>query len=90
LRYLQVPTYSFTDTYGRVLSVKEMREIPEYSVAFTMNKAADEDLDEIASRPYVYGSGGERDTYKLYEVSLAKLLDARFDMSRLSKVAVPT
>lgn len=89
MRYLDVDTYQYTDTHGRVLTVKEMREIPAYSVSLTINRAADDDLDEIASRSYVFGEGGERDSYKLYEANLAALLDANFDLSLFPRMVIP-
>jgi hypothetical protein len=89
MRYIGIDTYAFTDTTGRTLTVKEIREVPAYQVGFSMNKPGDVDLDELASRTYVYGDGGERDTYKLFEANMAAILDARFDMSRVLKLAIP-
>ena len=86
---MTVAEYQFTDTTGKTVMVKEMREIPAYQVGFTMNKAADDDLDELASRTYIYGTGGERDSYKLHEANIVAILEARFDLTRLKTVVVP-
>jgi hypothetical protein len=89
MRYVGIDTYTFYDTSGRAVTVNEMREIPAYSIQLTINHTADEDFDEIASRSYVYGDGGEQDTYKLFEANIVQLLDARFDLSRIPKMVIP-
>ena len=90
MRYLSVPTYQFTDTTGRTVQVKEMRELEDLSIMLTMNRSAEEDFDEIASRSYVYGEGGERDSWKLHEANIVAILDARFDYSRIPSIKVPS
>lgn len=91
MRYLNVATYSFVDSYGKSVLVHEMREIPKYPVKMTINVGSNDDLDEVASRGYVYGDGGERDSYKLYEANLTALLDANFDVSAIGgKLVVPS
>jgi hypothetical protein len=90
MRYLSVPTYQFTDTTGRTLTVREMREYPPLPIAFTMNHSSDEDFDEIASRPFVYGDGGEREAYKLHEANMVPIMDAGFDYSKLPIIKVPS
>jgi hypothetical protein len=90
MRYVAVPTYNFTDTTGKTVVMKEMREIENLSIGMTLNHAADEDFDEIASRNSVYGEGGERDSYKLHEANIVAILDAAMDYSKLSSIKVPT
>lgn len=89
MRYLSVGTYNFTDTHGKTVVMREMREIENLSIGMTLNHAADEDFDEIASRSLVYGEGGERDAYKLHEANLVAILDAGFDYSKLPSIKVP-
>ena len=90
MRFMDVATYAFTDTTGRTLTVKEMREIPAYNVMMSMARSPNDDMDEIASRQYVYGPGAEMNAYKLHEANMAQLLDARFDMARVLSIKVPS
>lgn len=89
MRFMGVEEYVFVTTDGRQVTVKEMREIPEYVTNYSQKHSADEDLDEMASRSSVYGYGGERDTYKLFEANMVALLDHGFDLSKLTTVAIP-
>jgi len=90
MRYIGITTYQFIDTNARTVTVKEMRELAPMSIAFTMNHSADEDFDEIASRNYLYGDGGERDVYKLHEANIVAILEANLDYSKLPKIQVPS
>lgn len=89
MRYMGIADYEFLDTMGRLVTVKEMRDIPKYTVGMSVNKEAEDDLDEIASRNYIFGEDGERDSYALHEANITQLLDARFDYARLKKIAIP-
>ena len=89
MRYLQIPIIAFTDVNGVQRSVRDIRPLPSYTIARTMNKNGEDDFDEIASRQYVYGDDGERNAYKIHEANIVAILDARFDYSLLKTIVVP-
>jgi len=94
MRYLSVPTYTCPLADGRVVTVHDMRDLTlpqnQLTPQFSMQMQADDDLDEIASRQYVYGDGGERESYKLHEMNAAALLDANYDLSKVNPLVVPS
>jgi hypothetical protein len=90
MRYLQVPIVPFTDATGKQYSIHDFREIPSYSIARTMNRSAEEAFDEIASRQYVYGDGGERNANQLYEANIVAIVEAGWDLSKISSIKVPS
>jgi hypothetical protein len=87
---MDVGRYVFADTDGRAVEVMEMREIPVQRVGITLNRSSDDDIDEIASRQYVYGDGGEQDSYKIHEANIVAIIDSRFDYSRIRSVGIPS
>jgi hypothetical protein len=89
MRYQGASTFVFTDVYGRTGTVYDMREIPEYQARLTIAVGRDVELDEVASRTYVFGEGGEASAYKLFEANMATILDVGFDMSLLGSLVVP-
>jgi hypothetical protein len=89
MRYLQVPIVSFTDALGVQRQVRELRPLPAFTTSRVINRSADEDFDEIASRRYVYGDGGERDASKLHEANITAIMDAKFDYSLIKSMVIP-
>jgi hypothetical protein len=89
MRYLQIPSVSFTDANGNTRPVKDLREIPEYPNGQYIIRNASELVDEMASRPETYGKDGEMQSYKILEANAAAILDAGFDLTQLRKLFVP-
>ncbi len=89
MRYINVPTVSFTDSDGNQRAVKDMREIPAYVDGRTLTRLQDEAFDAIAARPDVYGDGGEMQAYKIWEANMASCVDAVWNLATVRKVFVP-
>lgn len=89
MRYVTVPAVSFTDINGVTRPVKLIRTIPTQDLAFTLEVGVGDQLDEIASRDHVYGSGGESQAHKIFDFNITQLVDARFDLSRIRRLGIP-
>lgn len=89
MRYAQVATVSFEGADGRVLPVKELREIPTYELSGTVDRGVQEDVDDTASRGEVFGDGGEGESYRIWEANAVVIADAGYDLARVKKLAVP-
>lgn len=87
--YFAIPTISFTDVNNKQYLIKDMREYPAYTSNATLQLNAKDMLDEIASRPEVYGDGGEVLSYKLAEANIVALMDNNFDLSKLKRIVIP-
>lgn len=89
LRYMIVPTISFTDYAGVTRPIKDLRLIPSYTPYITVRRRPSEPLDAVACRDDVYGPGNEGNAYVLHEANMAFILDRQFDYSGLLRVQVP-
>ena len=90
MRYVTVPTISFTGANGVTLPVKDLREIPAYDTSRTINVTSEVSYDELASRRSVYGDGGEGLSYRLWEANIVALVDLGFDVAALPRVGIPS
>ena len=89
MRYMTIPTISFTDSYGRTHAIKDMREYPTYTTMMMLDTKATDQIDEIATRQDVYGDGAEGDTYKIHEANIEKLFEEKWDMSKIKQLRIP-
>ena len=89
MRYMSVPTVSFTDANGVTRAVKEMREIPTYASSSTVQLSSGDMLDEVYSRDQIAAENSEGDSYKLHETNVVAIVEARFDYSILKSVRIP-
>jgi len=90
LRYLQVPTVTFVTAEGVEVSLKDIRPPQPRASSFTTIPCdAQTSLEEVASRPEVYGAGFEGQAYQIFEENQVELFEARFDLSRVEKLRVP-
>ena len=89
MRYQNVPVITFTDSLGRTFPVREMREIPRRQTAFVVARAPFEPFDLVASRPDVFGDGGERRAWELHDAMAVEIVDRLFDYSLITSVRVP-
>ncbi len=89
MRYVTVDTISFTDLSGTTVAIKDMREIPTYTIRVNIPVSPGDRVDEIASRPDVYGLLGYINAYKILDANLVQLFEGRLDMGRLRTVEVP-
>jgi hypothetical protein len=89
MRYMFVPTISFTDLSGVTRSVKAMREYPAYVTRESRKRIATEPLDYIAQLADVYGEGNEGNAYFLWEANIALINDCGFDLTQVQALTVP-
>jgi hypothetical protein len=90
MRYNDVETITFRALNGKSYAVKDLREIPVQSIRKSIQYESVNTLDEIASRPEVYGEYAEDQTYKIFEANMVKIFDVRFDMTRIKRLDIPT
>ena len=89
MRYIQIPTISFTDASGVTRAIKDMREIPAYASRMVINRIAGEPLAFIAQRDDIFGRGHEGDAFLLWEANIVQIADANFDFTYIRKLTVP-
>lgn len=89
-RYNNIDTIVFTDVNGIQYSVKDRRPISSQVFAFEIPLKSENYLDEIASRQSIYGRNGEQQAWKLFDLNIVKLTEARFDLSKLKRIKIAT
>jgi len=89
MRYLNSPTFNFTDINGNTYSLYQMREIPAYQISGVIPKLDQEDFDEIFTRPEIAWDNMEGAVFQLHEANIVAILDAKFDYSKLRSIKVP-
>ena len=89
MRWLGIPTATFTDINGVSRLVHDMKPIEVFTAVTVISRNASEDFDEIASRDTVYGPGGEANSYKLDEANIVDIFDNLLNYDVLSKIKVP-
>ena len=89
MRYQEVENVVFTNKDGNSFTIKDMREYPEYTTLLPLEIDENVMVDEIASRPEIYGLGAEDQSFKIFEHNKVKIFEARFMLSKLSKVDIP-
>jgi len=89
LRYIDIETITFIDQNGNRYPVKDIRIIPTYAHIFTIKKQPNNDIDEIATRPDVYGPLTEGDSFKIWDHNIVKFAEARYDVMEITEVRIP-
>lgn len=89
MRYLNIETISFTTKNGKTVPVKAKRPITPEDVAFEVDIREDAELDEIASRREVYGSGAEDQAYRIFDANVVKIVERGYDLSKIRKLGIP-
>jgi len=89
MRYVEIETISFTDIIGNQYPVKEMREYPVYQTLFEIKIEDGDYIDEIASRPQVFGEGSEDQAYLIFEHNIVAIAEADWDLSKIKKLRIP-
>lgn len=80
-----VPFSFFDNDY----TIKGIKDIPVYSRTIEIKILKGQLLDEIATKPEVYGEGKEFESYKIFEANVAALVDAKFDLSNIKTLKIP-
>ena len=89
MRYLDIETISFTDQNGKQYPIKNIRIIPTYTHLMTIKKTEKRDIDEIVSRNDIYGAESEADSYKVWDHNIEAIVEARYDLTKLSTLRIP-
>ena len=89
MRYQLVDIIVFRNTQGKSITIRSMREYPEYTDSMNIKVRSDDEIDEIASRQEIYGDEGEMESYKIFDANIINIFDAGFDISKLNKVRIP-
>jgi hypothetical protein len=89
MRYLNIPTVTFTAINGVSYQVKDRRPISVFDTAFEIDLNANDDLDEVASRPDIYGDNAEGLAYAIVDNNIVKFVETNFDVTKIKRVAIP-
>lgn len=88
MRYLYIDNIDFTDVNGKTTKVKDMREYPDYELLMILKVKEDDMLDEIVTRPEIYGDGYEANSYALLDMNRIKLTENNFKLINELKIPV--
>lgn len=89
MRFDNVDIISFNDEGGNIFPVRDIKEIEEYQSGMDLDLVEGSDMDEIVSRPDVYGDDAEDLSYQAIEHNIVAIADARFDLDNLKKINIP-
>lgn len=88
-RYINIPTVIFTDKDGKSYPIKDIRPIPKEETAFTIDLKEGDDIDDIATRPNVYGDGAEGMAYRIWDANIVQMYEADFDTAKMKTLRIP-
>lgn len=88
-RYLEIDTIVFNDPVRGPVQIKDRRPIPEEPIAFEIDLKNRDMLDEIATRNYVFGKGGETQVYRLFDANVREIVDANFSLDNMKRLKIP-
>jgi hypothetical protein len=91
MRYYKSEEHTFETADGRQINLKEILPIPSkafYSMPVKIDSGVM--LDEIASRPEIYGEGMEAEAYRIFDENIVELFEARFNMANISALRAPS
>lgn len=88
MRYMDIDIITFEDSNGISYPIKDIRPIPSLPVIFTITKRENEFIDEIVTRDDIYGTGREGDSFKVYDANAIKMVEKRFDFTKIKRLKV--
>ncbi len=86
--YMDIDTITFEDSNGISYPIKDIRPIPSLPVIFTITKNENEFIDEIVTRDDIYGTNREGDSFKVYDANAIKMVEKRFDFTKIKRLKV--
>lgn len=89
MRYFTQDDIVFTNRNGKSFTLKEIREFPKYVTMAILQIQGASSLDEIASREEVYGDDMESQSYKIFEHNAKDIVNAGFDLTKLTTLRIP-
>lgn len=91
MRYYNVEEVTFTNALGKSARIKEVLPRPaKASNSVNLRITQDDELDEIATRTNIYGSGYENKAYDIFAENMEELTQVDFDMNRLKYLRIPS
>jgi len=89
MRYQEIDNIIFENKDGKSYTIKDLREYPDYTTLTSLDIEENAMIDEIASRPEIYGEGAEYQSYEIFEHNRIKIFEARFLLSKVSNLRIP-
>jgi len=89
LRYKEIDDVVFTTVDDKEIVIKDKRTVPTYQTMVTVQKLEGELMDEIITRPELYGEGNEDLAYLIFEANQKEILEVDFDFDKLTEVKIP-
>ena len=82
---------TFTDVNKNQITIKDSRGLDPDGMLImkTYPYTEDRDIDEIATRPDIYGDDMEMLAYKIWEYNRELIHEAGYDMSKIRALRVP-
>lgn len=88
-RYLSIDTVVFDDPLRGEVEIKDRRPIPSEEIAFEIDIKQGDLLDEIATRPSVFGSGGETQIYRIFDANTREIFAAGLNLDNIKRLKIP-
>ena len=89
MRYVEIDDVIFTDINGNSRTVKDIRPLEQLETLTSVPIDVGTTLDEIASRPEIFGEGTEGSSYRIFDHNALALADANFEIDRLKTIRIP-
>ena len=87
MRYIQVPSITFTNARGETIVLKDIRPIASYSRAFDFGNSAGDPLDLVAIK--AYGDHSEAMWYKIADQNIKEIVEKKFRLDTIKTLSVP-
>lgn len=88
-RYQGIEPVTFQSSDGRRVQVKLIRPISFQEYAFTEKLPTKTLLDEVASRPNVFGDYGEEEAWRIFDLNAVTFVESGFDISKIPELKIP-
>ena len=89
MRYNNIDTLAFNDTNGNEYSIKDIRPLTDLETGLIVTMEHGIFIDELSSRPAIYGDNAEDLSYLIVDHNAEKLVENDFDLSKLKKINIP-
>jgi hypothetical protein len=83
------PTTQFRWFDGRSYNIKTIKPIETFDKTLPLQLRTGDKLDEVASRNEIFGVGREDLSYLLFGANIVKLVENKFDLSKLKELRIP-
>jgi len=85
----QTENISFTWLDGFTYNIKDVKTLESYERFIEIDLKKNERLDEIASRPEIFGEFAEDMSFLLFEANVEKIVENDFDLNKFKKLRIP-